>query len=208
MLERLLPRDPRFFDLFDRHAALTVEGARELRALVSAGADIGPKAKRIEDIEHEADAITHECVEALHQAFITPIDRDDIHRLISRLDDVIDLVQGAAGRLSLYELSDMTQDVKDLSDVLVRSAEEVALAVRDLRDLRRAPALRQRCIAVNRLENEADAVLRTALGRLFRTEKNPVAIMQWKEIYEIIEAATDRCEDVANIIEGVLLEHE
>jgi uncharacterized protein Yka (UPF0111/DUF47 family) len=208
MLGRLLPRERRFFDLFDRHAALTVEAARELRALVSTGADIGPRAKRIEDLEHAADAITHECVEALHQAFITPINREDIHRLISRLDDVIDLVQVAAGRICLYELADMTPGVKELADVLVRSAEEVALVVRDLRDLRRAPAVRERCVDVNRLENEADTILLAALARLFRTEKNPVAIIQWKEVYEIMETATDRCEDVANIVEGVLLEHE
>jgi uncharacterized protein len=207
MLGRFLPREMSFFDLFEHHAALTVLGTSAFVSLVTTGANLGPKAKRIKEIEHEADTVTHQCVEALHKTFVTPIDRYDIHRLISRMDDVMDLVEAASDRISLYELLTMTQEVKDLSDVLSRSAVEVEAAIKLLRNMKHADAIRQKCIDINRLENEGDAVLRSALAKLFRTEKDPITVIKWKEIYELLEAATDRCEDVANIIEGVVLEH-
>jgi predicted phosphate transport protein (TIGR00153 family) len=207
MLSRLLPRETSFFDYFDKHAALTVAGAKELSSLVTTGANMGPKAKRIKEIEHEADVITHRCVEALHTTFITPIDRSDIHQLISRMDDVVDFVEAAADRIVLYELSPMTQDVRDLCDTLVRATEEVEQALRGLRDLRNADRIRQVCVDVNRLENEADTILRNALAKLFKSESDAITVLKWKEVYELIEEATDRCEDVANTIEGVVLEN-
>jgi predicted phosphate transport protein (TIGR00153 family) len=206
MFARILPRETGFFDFFDSHAALTVAGTREFQSLVSTGANIISKAKRIKEIEHEADVVTHQCVEALHRTFITPFDRNDIHRLISRMDDVLDLVESASDRISLYEVETMWQGSKDLADVLVRSAEALEQAVNGLRDLRHADAIRERCIEVNRLENEADAILRNTIAALFRKEKDPIQVIKWKEIYEILEAASDRCEDVANVIEGVILE--
>src|SRR5262245_61143437 len=125
MFGRLLPREVSFFDLFEKHAAITVEGCREFLSLASTGANIAAKAKRISEIEHEADTITHRCVEALHMTFITPIERNDIHRLISRMDDIMDFVEAAAERIALYKLKDMTPEVKDLADVLLRSAQDV-----------------------------------------------------------------------------------
>ncbi|PYT08508.1 MAG: DUF47 domain-containing protein [Acidobacteria bacterium] len=207
MFGRLLPRETSFFDFFEQHAALTVEGSREFLSLVSTGANVGAKAKRIKEIEHETDVITHNCVEALHKTFITPIERDDIHRLITRMDDIMDFVEAAAERISLYEIRVMTPEVKDLADVLVRAAEEVEKALRGLRDMRNAKDVVKRCIDINRLENEADAILRIAVARLFREERDPITVIKWKEIYENLESAADRCEDVANIIEGVVLEH-
>jgi len=207
MFGRLLPRETSFFDFFEQHAALTVEGSREFLSLVSTGANVGAKAKRIKEIEHETDVITHNCVEALHKTFITPIERDDIHRLITRMDDIMDFVEAAAERISLYEIRVMTPEVKDLADVLVRAAEEVEKALRGLRDMRNAKDVVKRCIDINRLENEADAILRIAVARLFREERDPNTVIKWKEIYENLESAADRCEDVANIIEGVVLEH-
>ena len=207
MLSRLLPRETSFFDYFDKHAALTVAGAKALQSLVSSGANLGPKAKRIKEIEHEADVITHQCIEALHTTFITPIERSDVHQLISRMDDVVDFIEAAADRLVLYELETMTDEVKDMSDTLVRATLEVEQAVRALRDMSNAERIRQLCVEVNRLENEADAVLRNALAKLFRTEQNAITVIKWKEIYELIEEATDRCEDIANTIEGVVLEN-
>ncbi|MFN8179931.1 MAG: DUF47 family protein [bacterium] len=206
MFARLLPRETSFFDFFDQHAALVVAGTREFQSLAATAANIVPKAKRIQELEHEADVVTHQCVEALHKTFITPMDRNDIHRLISCMDDVIDLVDAASDRITLYELETTWQGLRDLADVLLRATESVEQAVRGLRDLRHPEVIRQRCIDVNRLENEADAVLRHALAALFRKETNPIRVIQWKEIYEILEAATDRCEDVANVIEGVTLE--
>jgi predicted phosphate transport protein (TIGR00153 family) len=207
MFGRLLPRETSFFDLFEQHAALTVQGTKEFLSLVSTGANIGAKAKRIAEIEHETDVITHRCVEALHKTFITPIERDDIHRLISRMDDIMDFVEAASERIVLYELKTMTPEVLNLADVLVRAMEEVEQALKGLRDMRHAQAIIQRCIDVNRLENEGDSIMREAVARLFREVKDPIEIIKWKEIYENLESATDRCEDVANIIEGVVVEH-
>ena len=207
MFGRFLPRETSFFDFFEQHAALTIEGTKEFLSMVTTGANIATKCRRISDIEHETDTITHRCVEALHKVFITPIDRDSIHRLITKMDDVMDFVEAAAERLDLYELTVMTNDVRDLADVLHRSARQVEVAVRGLRTLGDPQATLKLCIDINRLENEADAILRRSVARLFKEEKDPIVVIKWKEVYENLESGTDRCEDVANIIEGVILEH-
>jgi predicted phosphate transport protein (TIGR00153 family) len=207
MFGRLLPRETSFFDFFERHAALTLQGAREFQSLVTTGANVVAKAKRIKEIEHETDVITHHCVEALHKTFITPIERDDIHRLITRMDDIMDFVEAAAERIVLYEIKEMTPEVCDLADVLVRATAEVEQALKGLRDPKKADMVVKICIDINRLENEGDSILRSAVARLFKEEKDPITVIKWKEVYENLESATDRCEDVANIIEGVVLEH-
>jgi hypothetical protein len=207
MLRRFLPREDDFFSFFERHAALTVEGAKQFVKLVSGGQNIKALAARIKEIEHETDVITHACVERLHTSFITPIDRDDIHRLITRMDDVMDYVESASERIALYELREMTPEVRDLAEVLVRATESVVTAIGGLRDLKRTQIILDACIEVNRLENEGDEILRNAVATLFREATDPLLVMKWKEVYEALENATDRCEDVANIIEGVVLEH-
>jgi predicted phosphate transport protein (TIGR00153 family) len=207
MFGRFLPRETSFFDFFEQHAGLTIEGTKEFLSMVTTGANIAAKCRRISDIEHETDTITHRCVEALHKTFITPIDRDSIHRLITKMDDVMDFVEAAAERIELYELTVMTSDVRDLADVLHRSALQVEQAMRGLRQLKDPQATLKLCIDINRLENEADAILRRSVARLFKEEKDPIIIIKWKEVYENLEMGTDRCEDVANIIEGVILEH-
>ena len=207
MFRRLLPREENFFALFERHAALTVEGAKEFVKLVSGGQNVRALAARIKELEHETDVITHTCVERLHTTFVTPLDRDDIHRLITRMDDVMDYVESASERLALYELREMKSKARELADILVRATEAVATAVAGLSNLKRPQAVLAACIEVNRLENEADEVLRNAVATLFREGTDPLLVMKWKEIYEALENATDRCEDVANIIEGVVLEH-
>lgn len=204
---RLLPRDESFFDEFEKQGLKTVEGCKALVEMVETPGDIQAQAKRISDIEHECDRITHAVVAKLHTTFITPLDRNDIHRLISKMDDVMDYVEAAAERIALYDIHEMTKDVADLARVLLVSSERVAEAVSGFRDLKHPQRILDKCIEINRLENEADAVLRGSLARLFREEKNPITIMKWKEIYELLETATDRCEDVANIIEGVVLEN-
>jgi predicted phosphate transport protein (TIGR00153 family) len=208
MFGRFLPKEKSFFDFFEQHARLTVEGAHELVAMVADGARIEARAKRISDIEHETDVITHRCVEALHKTFITPIDRDSIHRLITRMDDIMDYVEAAAERIALYELTSMTTGVQELADVLHRATQKVEEASQGLRDLKNPQRILALSIEINRLENEGDAILRRAVARLFKEEaKDPILVIKWKEIYENLEMATDRCEDVANIIEGVVLEH-
>ena len=208
MFGRLLPREESFFDFFEQHADVLVRGTVAFAQLFEPGADIPSITRRVRELEHEADSITHKCVEALHKTFITPIDRDDIHRLITRLDDVMDFIEAAAERITLYELTEMTQDARDLSDVLVRAAVDVQTALKGLRNLKDARTILQKCIDINRLENEADEVLRRAVAKLFKEKADdPIYVIKWKEIYENLETATDRCEDVANTIEGVVLEH-
>ena len=208
MFGRFLPRETSFFDFFEQHAALTIEGSKEFLSLVTTGANIPAKCRRISDIEHETDTITHRCVEALHKTFITPIDRDSIHRLITRMDDIMDYVEAAAERIELYELTVMTADVRDLADVLHRSTMQVEAAMRGLRHLKDPQSTLKLCIDINRLENEADQILRRSVARLFKdSQDNPIHVIKWKEVYENLENASDRCEDVANIIEGVILEH-
>jgi predicted phosphate transport protein (TIGR00153 family) len=184
-----------------------VEGAKEFLALASGKLDVDAGAKRIKEIEHETDVITHRCVEALHKVFITPIKRDDIHKLIVRMDDIMDFVEAASERMALYEIREMTPEVKDMADTLGRAAKAVEEALKGLRDLKNPKAILEKCVDINRFENEADAILRRALARLFKEEKDPITIIKWKEIYEHLESATDRCEDVANIIEGVVLDN-
>lgn len=207
MLRWLLPREEDFFAFFERHAALTVEGAREMQRLIGGGQDVPTLTARIREIEHETDVITHGCVERLHKTFITPLDRDAIHQLITRMDDVMDYIESAAVAVHLYELSEMTAPARALADVLVRATEAVAVAVAGLKNLKRPEDILRACIEVNRLENEGDEILRGALADLFRGANDPLLVLKWKEVYEALENATDRCEDVANVIEGVVLEH-
>ncbi len=207
MLRKLMPRETNFFDYFERHAATTVRGCRELLDLATTGGDFEARAKRIKDLEHEADLITHDCMEALHKTFITPIDRDSIHTLISRMDDIMDFVDTVSDQCVLYNIERMTPDARELAEVLVESTLQLEGAVKGLRDMKNASAISERCIDVNRLENRGDEILRKAVARLFDEEKDPISIIKWKEIYENLETATDRCEDVANILEGIVLEN-
>src|SRR5262249_9734631 len=207
MFGRLLPKETSFFDFFERHAAKIVEGVKEFLALASNELDVPSAAKRIKEIEHETDVITHHCVEALHKTFITPIERDDIYRLITRMDDIMDYVEAAAERIALYEIKTLTPESKAMAVVLLRATEEIQRALRGLRDMRNGEAIIRSCIEINRMENEADDILRSTVAKLFKEERDPIVVIKWKEIYENLENATDRCEDVANIIEGVVLEH-
>jgi predicted phosphate transport protein (TIGR00153 family) len=204
---RLLPRETSFFDHFEQQARKTVEGCRAFLELVEDPSGASSKAKRIKVIEEECDSITHRVVERLHKTFITPIDRNDIYRLITKMDDIMDFVEAAAERLALYEIRTTTKEAADLARVLLASAERVLEAISGLRNLKNPQVILEKCVEINRLENEADALLRGTLAKLFKEEKDAVTIIKWKEIYELLETATDRCEDVANIIEGVVLEN-
>ena len=204
---RLLPHDASFFAHFEHQGKKTVEGCRAFLEMVEHPTDLESRAERVKQIEHECDEITHAVVEGLHKTFITPIDRSDIYALITKMDDIMDFVEAAADRVALYEIPVMTKEVGDLARCLVSSAEHVLGAVSSIRDLGKPNGILQHCIEINRLENVADNILRSALARLFKEEKDPIAVIKWKEIYETLETATDRCEDVANIIEGVVLEN-
>ncbi len=206
MLNWLFPREVKFFDLFDKHAETIVAAAKELRTLVSDGADIPLSVVRIKDLEHKADKITHQCIDSLHKVFITPLDRDDIHNLIGRMDDIVDCLDGAARCIAIYKIKEMPKDALQLIQVVVLATEYVQKAVKGLRDLKNAPEIQQYCFKINQAENEADVILSKAIGTLFEKEPDTRLLIKWKEIYEKMEQATDRCEDVANIIDGIILE--
>jgi len=206
---RFLPQEVGFFDLFEKQADLAIEGARLLAELVDDLEGPGPKARRIKEIEHEADVVTHETMATLRKTFITPFDRNEIHHLASRLDDVLDAMEAAAERLWLYEITQATVEAKRLAKNLVTATAELKVALQGLRELKKnRKRIMAACVEINRLENENDETLREGLARLFKEEGNPVLVMKWKEIYEILEDATDRCEDATNVIEGVVLENE
>ena len=207
MFGKLLPKKLEFFDLFSRHAALTVDGAGLLQTLLSDLTHVEEQAKRIKAVESDADRVAHQTLEMLHRSFITPIERGDIHRIVSRIDDILDYVEAASQRIWLYEIKESTPEAKEMARVLVSSTESVKLVVDALHNLKNPEAIRTACIEINRLENECDTLLRLATARLFKEERDPVMVIKWKEIYENIEDATDRCEDVANVIEGVVLEN-
>ena len=202
MAFRLIPREEKFFDLFEQQGANIVAAARTLEELVLDYPDAKAKAERIRDLEHAGDTLTHELVKRLNTTFITPIDREDIYALASRLDDVLDLIDAVADRLLLYRISTPTPGCVDMAKIVVKTAAETDRAVHCLRTL--SPFYHKHCVEVNRLENEADRRLRDLLAALFDGTE-PIEIIKWKELYETLEEVTDRCEDVVNVIEGIML---
>ena len=207
---RLIPggEGGQFFDLFEQHAERTREAAELLIAMLrEGGGDPERQAARVKDVEHQGDEITHTVIERLHQSFITPMDRNDIHRLISRMDDVLDLIDASAERFWLYDVRTTEPEARELSEVLLKAVEEIGAAVRGLRDMKDRARLIAHCTEINRLENEGDRLLRRATARLFREQTDAIHVIKWKEIYDNLENAIDRCEDVANVIEGVALEY-
>ncbi|MBI3247490.1 MAG: DUF47 domain-containing protein [Deltaproteobacteria bacterium] len=203
----LFPKDTNFYDLFERGAAKVYEGVQLLEDLVRDFINVPLKAKRIKDVEHEADLITHETVAKLNKTFVTPIDREDIHGLICSLDNILDHVEAAADKFSLYRVQSVKEDATLLADILSRATKEVRDTIGQLRDMKGSNSILQRCIEINRLENEGDFVYRSAIAKLFERGDDPLEVLKWKEIYESIEDAIDSCEDVANVIEGVVLKN-
>lgn len=207
MLSRLLPREESFFEYFERHVATSVEAARLLHEMCAEGTPVDDTARRIKRLEKAADEITHRCVEALHRTFITPIDRNDVHRLITGLDDLTDYIDGAARRLALYEMAPADRPLGSLTAVLVRATLAVQQAVKGLRNMKNASQVLAICSSINAMENEGDGAYSQAMAALFRDEKDAIAVIKWREVFESLENAIDACEDVADIVEGVVIEH-
>ena len=207
MFGRLMPREGRFFDLFNEHAEQIVQGSRELAALMASGDDLERRAHNVESIEKRADRITRSTIELLHKTFITPIDRDDIHQLISKMDDILDLLEDAAQLMFLYDVRVPTPEAKKLADICVVCCEKVQSAVALLSKMDNAAAIMAICADIDRLESDADHVMRAAIARLFRDEPDVRELIKLRTVYEHLETVTDRCEDVANIIQGIVLEN-
>ena len=210
---KLLPREGNFFEMFNQHANRIVEAAQAFSALVATYSDLDSRAKynqEVDNAERAADRITHDCNKAIHVTFITPIDREQIHTLINTMDDVVDLIQDSAETMALYDVRHMTQEIVRLTDLSVRCCERVRDAVKLLEqvaDPASAEAALKTCEEIDRLESDADRVMRTAMSKLFREEPDVREVIKLKAIYELLETITDKCEDVANVIEGIVLEN-
>jgi predicted phosphate transport protein (TIGR00153 family) len=199
-----------FYDAFEQHAACLVEAARKLAEAFDDIGKAGLLAEQIRELEHRGDKITHDTIARLHKSWITPLDSADIRRLITTLDDVLDLTEAVSERIVLFEINSTQEDAQQLAQVLVKSTEAVAKAIHLLPTLKRSREILDFCIEINRLENEADQLYRHALATLYRSGGSPeqvLSVLKWRDLYDNLESATDRCEDIANILEGVVLEY-
>jgi predicted phosphate transport protein (TIGR00153 family) len=210
---KLLPREGNFFDLFNQHGGHIVEGARSFILLIQNYSDLSLREKYANEVGHaerQADRITAEVNRLLHKTFITPIDREQIHGLINAMDDILDLLQDASETMSLYDVRAMTEDILRLGDISAKCCERVQHAVALLPKISQAEAAEaaiKTCEEIDKLESDADRVMRSAMSKLFREENDVRELIKLKAIYELLESISDRCEDVANLIEGVVLEN-
>jgi uncharacterized protein len=210
MLGRLMPREGRFFDLFNQQADTIVEGARHLVALMHQYGDPAARQREIDaidQVEKSGDTINHEAVALLHKTFVTPFDREDIHSLVAQMDDILDLTQDVAESLMLYDIQRITPEAIQLASLSQMCCDRVRSAVLMLDDMDNADAILKTCEEIDQLESDADRVMRSAMSKLFREEADVRQVIKLKAIYELLEAITDKCEDVGKIIEGVVLEN-
>lgn len=202
-----MPKDEKFYDLLEQHASGVLEGATIFKDVVENWQINHPGLAKLRELEHECDITTHEIMDKLNRTFVTPIDREDIHVLAKALDDVIDIIQSISERMVLFGIERKSQDLMGLVAILVESAVYVKKAVVGIRQMRRSRRILDYCIEINRLENSGDRLAERAIGRLFQEEKDPMEVIKWKEIYDSTEIAIDKCEDIANIIEGIVVKY-
>ena len=201
---RLIPREVRFYDDFEALADEIRRGARLLEEMLAPEHPVWDKADEIKEVEHKCDFLTHETIQRLHRTFVTPLDREDIHALARSLDDVMDAIDASAALVRLYRIDKVRPGARELARIISASADQVHKA---MGALERRTGVAQCAIEINRLENEADRLHQSAVQQLFADERDPIVIMKWKEILDFLEDATDRCEDVANVLEGVVVKH-
>ena len=211
MFGRLMPQEGKFLDLFNAHAEQIVQGAQALAGFINHlgrnPEEAAKAADAVDTAETRADKITHETVALLHKTFITPLDRDEIHSLITGMDDILDLIQDVAQTVSLYDIRKGTPEAIQLAEISLSCCDRVRAAVSLLATLDQSAAILKTCEEIDRLESDADRVMRSAMSRLFRDEPDVRQLIKLKAIYELLESVTDRCEDVANILEGIVLEN-
>jgi predicted phosphate transport protein (TIGR00153 family) len=201
---RFSPHREKFFDLFREAAQNTLAGAKALKEMFEHYDNPAESWKKIKDLEHEGDRLTHRTIRMLNQTFITPIDSEDIHALTTALDNVMDAIEAAASRMVLYKIASVSPEAKELCEIIVTSTEQMVEAISHMPKL---ADIDDYCIEINRLENAADDIYRKAIANLFDGERPPLEVIKWQDIYEILESATDRCEDVANILESIGLKN-
>jgi predicted phosphate transport protein (TIGR00153 family) len=203
----LVPRQGRFFVLFEESAQNAAEVALKLQHLLCNWDHVNENIEEIIEMEHKGDAVAHEIIALVHRTFITPFDREDIALLAHSLDDIVDFIEASADAMNLYKIETPTVRAKELADIIVQTTTEVHQAISELRHHVDLKTMLKRCVEINRLENQADKIYRAALAELFQDSKDIPYIIKWREIYEYMETVTDRCEDVANVLEGVALKY-
>jgi predicted phosphate transport protein (TIGR00153 family) len=201
---RLIPREEKFYDDFKMMADQLRHGARLLEQMLASDPPIADKAHEIKEVEHQCDFLTHEIIQRLNKTFVTPIDREDIHELAKTLDDVMDAIDSAAALFPLYRIDKCRPGARELTSIIVKQCDEIRLGVEALEARK---GVLERAIEINRLENEADRIHKHAITQLFDDETNAIVVMKWKEILDVLEEATDACEDVANLLENVVVKH-
>jgi uncharacterized protein len=202
---RFLPKGFDFFTLFDKQANYAVDAAKLFTELVLKGTFDSESVQRMREIEHQADEITHDIMKNLNLTFITPFDREDIHALASEMDSVIDMMYTIVNRMSVYKISGVNQDLVQFSNVIERSVRTLATAVKSLNNTKNYESTIEACIEVNRLENIGDTMRDAIIGKLFETSTDTIYIVKWKEIYQFAESVLDICEDVANVVESIVV---
>jgi uncharacterized protein Yka (UPF0111/DUF47 family) len=208
MVRSILPRDEAFFDDFDKVGTKLVEAAKRLNVMLDEGASYQEHARRIKAIESESDEVVHHLIEHLHKTFVTPLDRQDIYKLAVRLDDILDLTDASSSRIELYQPKEVMPEARDLAKVILQSTKQVAELIGLLRNMKKhSNRILELAVEIDRLENEGDHIRRIAIARLFREEEDAKELIKWKDILEHMESATDCCEDVSDIVEGIVLEN-
>ena len=202
-----IPKEQKFFELFEESAQNILKASQVLKEMLDSWQFIDSRVAEITEMEHRGDNITHQIISLLHRTFVTPFDREDIALLAHTMDDILDFVHSAADAMFIYKVDSPTERAKELADIIVRGADEVEKAVHGLRKRAELKMIMERCVEINRLENMADRVYRAAMAELFENTTDVTRLIKWREIYEHMESATDRCEDVANVLEGVALKH-
>jgi predicted phosphate transport protein (TIGR00153 family) len=202
-----LTRDAVFWSSFAQLAHKALEAAKLVEQMFEDLSKADAMSRQIKTLEAEGDTITHDVVRALHQTWITPLDREEIHALVSSLDDVLDAIDGAAARVTLYEITESSPEARALAKVLVATTTDLSRAVEAISNIKDAEGILALCRAIGKHEDDADGVLRSAIGKLFKEQTNAIEVMKWRDVYERLETATDRAEDAANVIEGIVLEH-
>lgn len=193
--------------MFEKSAQNVHEGAKALKELFENYQDLSDKVKKIKDLEHLGDDITHQIIDHLAKTFITPLDREDIHRIAQRLDDILDQLDMAANRMLIFGIPQPTNEAKEFSKVLYKSTALLIEAISSLRNLKNHHNILNCCLEIHTQENEADRLMQQAIARLFEEENDAKQIIKWKDIYQILESATDRCEDVADVLNTIIVKH-
>lgn len=204
MFRSILPKEYAFFDFFDNHIALCLQLSQEIYALANGKGSIDESEKNLKNLEKQMDQITLQCTEALHKTFITPIERTDILKLIKKMDSIADSAYRAISRIKIYELQ-IRPDIKDIADILVKAIQELQIALGLMKDMKEIETIRVKCQNIRKLESQGDEIFKKAISQVFK-EGDAIAIIKWKEIYEKLEKAINRCEDTANLVEEILIE--